>query len=132
MAYHITWEKNGTVLNFRGKLSIQEINQANWTLHSDARIDHHKYSIWFLLEADLSSITKTDILNAAAMNRVASTYLHSMKVALIAQEIHAVEICNYYIESTKKDDSTWEFGLFDSIESAIEWVGFNSIFKVDG
>ncbi len=121
MAFQVTWKEKGTILNFSGSLSIQEINKANELLQDDARLDDHTYSIWNFLEADLSSITEKEMNQPASIDSAVAISVPKMKVALIAQENHAVELCKYYIERTKKFGTTWEFHLFDCMDDAIKW-----------
>jgi len=45
-----------------------------------------------------------------------------MKVALIAQETHSVELCEHFICKTKEYGSTWEHHIFDCMDDAIQWV----------
>ncbi len=91
-------------------------------IHGDARLVDHGYTIWNLLKADLSSITKGEMCQPAATDRAAATYVHRIKVAIVAQEIHAVEILSHYIERFDEPGSTWELGLFDCMSDAVEWA----------
>jgi len=121
MAFQVTWKEKGAIFNFSGSISIQEINKASEPLQGDAKLDDHTYSIWNFLEADLSSITEIEANEPASIASAVAISVPEMKVALIAQENHAVELCKYVIESTKKFGSTWEFHLFDCMDDAIKW-----------
>ena len=122
MAYKIEWEEKGTFLEFSGKLSIQEIHSANGELHSDARISNQTYSIWNLLNADLSSITKKEVLEPAAMDFGSSHYIPTMKIAFIAREAYTIELIHCYIDCCRKLNIPWEYSIFDDANRAIRWA----------
>ncbi len=122
MAYHITWNQEGTIVNLSGLLSIDEINEANGILHGDARLDNHKYSIWNFLEADLSQLTESDLLRPAATDGAASISIPRMKVAIVAVDSHAVKVLGHYVQYAIQVTTWWDFGIFNSMQEALHWA----------
>ena len=122
MAYHITWNQEGTIVNLSGLLSIDEINEANGIVHGDARLDNHKYSIWNFLEADLSQLTESDLLQPAATDGAASISILDMKVAIVAVDSHAVKVLEHYVQYAIQVTTWWEFGIFNSMQDALHWA----------
>ena len=110
------------VLGVLWKLSIQEIHSANGELHGDARIGDQKYSIWNLLNADLSSATKKEIVEPAATDFGSSHYIPRMKIVFIAHEAYTIELIHCYIDCCRKLDTLWGISIFDDANRAIQWA----------
>jgi hypothetical protein len=122
MAYCLIWKESGTILNFSGDLSIKEINEANGFLHGNYRIESHRYTIWDLLGANLSSITEDEIDIPAAIDMPAARYVRKIKVLLVVQEAHATQLCKRYIKTASELISNWEFAIFNSMADAKKWI----------
>ena len=121
MAYSLTWDKNRSLLNFYKSTDIKEINEANWKILLDERINNNHQSIWNFLQADLSAISLKEASHLATIDRSASNTIPFVKVAFVVQEKHTLDLCKQYIENSIKFESKWEMRIFDSMGSAIKW-----------
>ena len=122
MAYEIDWKEKGTVFSFSGKLTIEQINEANAVVYGDARFDAHDYTIWDFLDSDWSSVTADEILVPAGTDWAASLSVPRYTVVLVVVEPKAVGLCQQYIDATQRMGSTWRFHIADSMDDAIEWL----------
>jgi len=121
MPYNIVWEERGASTKFTGKITIDEINQANDEHYGDPRYDDIKYQLFDFTSADLSAITLDDAKYPAAIDKAANTYKLILKVALVAKDDYAKTLCREYINLSMQFNSTWVFGVFDSYKKAKDW-----------
>ncbi len=122
MSYDIIWNNDGTIINFRGNITINEINEANDILYKDERYETHKYGISNFLNATSDTIDEESVMFPAAMDRGASQYIKKMKIALVTTDKHVRALCQHYIDISKEIGSTWKFDIFNSVEDALTWV----------
>lgn len=125
MAYQIIWENRGVFVDCSGKLTIQDIHEANGELHGDKRFDDHRYQVWDFLESDLSSIKMDEMEEPAATDLVASSYAPNVKVAIVVSESYAVELTSHYRATSLEDNSNWECELFKTMNAARKWIDSN-------
>ncbi|MCP3965469.1 MAG: hypothetical protein GY718_03820 [Lentisphaerae bacterium] len=122
MSYDIVWNNDGTIMNFYGNISINEIDESNDMLYKDQRYETHKYSIANFLNATSdNTINEDSVMFPAAMDRGAAEYIKKMKIALVTTNKHVLRLCQHYIDISKILKSTWEFGIFSSVEEALIW-----------
>jgi len=122
MTYKIDWEKHGTYVECSGAFDMAALREANGRLHGYPEFDDHRYQIWNLLDADLSGITRPEMVQPAAIDKVAERSAPHMRVALVVQDAYAARLCDAYIESAGALKSAWQCRRFEDVASARQWA----------
>ena len=121
MLYKLTWSKAGTVAEFFGKITLDTILEVDQKHYNDPRFDDLRYECYDFTQADLSEVHVSEVQVPAAYDFGASQINRSIKVASVATDPHAVELCEQYISVSKGINSSWSCAIFDYRESALEW-----------
>ena len=121
MLYKLTWDKAGTVAEFFGRITLDTILEVDQMHYNDPRFDEIHYELYDFSQADLSEVHISDVQVPAAYDFGASHINRCMKVASVATDPHAIELCKHYINVSKGVNSSWSFAIFDDRESALEW-----------
>lgn len=121
MLYKLTWNKEGTVAEFFGKISLDTILEVDQKHYNDPRFDEIRYELYDFTQADLSGVYICDVQVPAAYDYGASHINRYIKVASVATDPHAIELCKHYINVSKGINSSWSFGIFEDRESALKW-----------
>lgn len=122
MPFNLIWDDRGVIVQHEGVVDIFEINQVNQDLYSDERFDRLQYQVINLLPGDFSGVSLKQMEQPAAIDKAASHSVHSMNVALVVADPHAVLLCDQYIEQSKEFHSSWKFERFKTFEAAISWA----------
>ena len=122
MSYSLVFESKGFILSHFGRISISEINNANYKILGHEDFDTHRYQIVDLLGADFSGIDVERAVEPAAFDAAGALTMKHVHVALIAYEKKAVEFCNKYISEVKSFGCPWHFRLFKNMSEARQWV----------
>ena len=117
----MTWNKAGTVAEFFGKITLDTILEVDQKHYNDPRFDEIRYELYDFAQADLSEVRISDVQVPAAYDFGASHINRRIKVASVATDPHAIELCKHYISVSKGVNSSWSFPIFDNRESALEW-----------
>lgn len=115
------WDGQGFILVFDGLTTLDDINDANGKLQGLENFDRHKYQIWNLLNADLSTITTTEIKEPAAYDWAASLAVPNVKATMVGTEQAVIELWDAYVEQSKKMGSPWNFERFSNFSDALKW-----------
>jgi len=122
MAYTIEWSAAGVLVTMTGEVDIKELNEANGKLHGDERFDEMRSQVWDLLRASFTTITKREIEQPTAIDRVAARINTKVRVALVTTTPHDVELCEHYAERSAALGSTWEIRVFPDVAGARAWA----------
>ena len=122
MSYQLSYSERGFVIRFKGKVTVEELNEANGKIHGHAGFDYHRYQIIDLLEADLSSVTEDDTKEPAAIDAIASLRKWNVKVALVVLQNDTLKTVNTYVEQARPLTPTWKFQIFSTFEDALRWA----------
>ena len=122
MAFSITWEDTGVHVKLYGTLTQQDVLDSDYALYSHPQYDASLYCIWDTSDVDEMTATMEDASISAAMDSSAARYTHSRKIALIAKRDEITNFLNAYVKESKKVNQNWEFEIFDSLESARDWL----------
>lgn len=121
MAYAVQWSEQGVLVTMTGPVDIKELNEANGRLHGDARFDAMRYQLWDLLGASLGSITRREIEQPSAIDLVAARMNAHVKVALVTDSPHDIQICEHYAARSASLGSPWEIQIFADLAAAQAW-----------
>ena len=122
MSYQIIWKSKGIHISFKGSFTSADHTQTSNVLYSDPRIDHIQYIIRDLSGISEASVEMDDLTLPAAIDRGASHYLNTLKVALVATNEQTRNVCQMYIELSKRFHTHWHFQLFSSVGEAQRWA----------
>ncbi len=120
MPYKITWEEQGTYIQWYGECTPEENMQANGKIYGDSRFDLIRYQISDVLQADTNSFTDRNIEVIAKLELKASIWNKSLLVAHVTRDQKLIQQIRIYEDIMK--DSNWEFGIFDSLNAARVWI----------
>jgi hypothetical protein len=122
MPYEVKWESRGVYWRFFGRATGFEILQANLDAYGDPRFEELKYQIADFLEIESLEMDLREVKKIAYMDKAAARSNPNVRVALVAKpetlEMHAklhAEYAGY---------SPWETEVFESLEEARSWLGF--------
>lgn len=121
MAYAVEWSEQGVLVTMTGNIDIKELNEANGRLHGDARFDGMRYQLWDLLGASLGSITRREIEQPSAIDLVAARMNAHVKVALVTNSPHDIQICEHYAARSSGLGSPWDIRIFPDLAAAQAW-----------
>lgn len=123
MTYSIQWLDLGTIVTFRGAITVEMLNEAHKTLESDGRFyDDHKYSIWDFTLATLYGISENDMRRIIAGDIGVGTTKATFKVAVISSDIEAKVLLDHYRKTISNFNPGWEARMYPDFESAQTWV----------
>lgn len=122
MPYRTTWEAQGILWEFFGRVTAQEIQEANEAFYNDGRSDRAKYQI-----IDAARVTEVEweekkITLTAAYDIGATRTIRTMKVAYVAENEEVVDRLEKYIEISRRLNSNWSFKGFRDLDSARAWA----------
>lgn len=121
MPYEFKWGDEGTEVIFHGKLSYEDIREADDMHYGDARFDKIKYQLYDFSRADLSQISINHTKQAAAHDVASISYKPNFKVALVTLDSYTRTLCEKYIDDSIKLRSSWSFAIFDNYAEAKSW-----------
>ena len=84
--------------------------------------DNHNSQIFDFTAADLSLIKEKDTIIPAAHDLGASITNSNVKIASVATDEHAINVCKMYMGISDKHDSPWNFKICSTITEAQEWI----------
>lgn len=122
MPYKINWEKDGVLVKFNGVFSYNENMDANIELYSDSKFENLKYIVWDLSEVSEFDITKEEAEIASMHDKLASSRLPKMKMAILVVDKQLRRLADNYVATSRNNIKGWTFLVSDNIESIRTWV----------
>lgn len=123
MKYHITFKDNGYYIKFFGLVDNQTILEANYDIYGKLEFEQARFQILDLLDiSDFVAKTEEAII-VGAMDKSATKWNSSMKVAVVTNHKSVIAYNNQYKECITR--TNWECEVFDSLESAKHWINTN-------
>lgn len=123
MTFNIKWGKKVVHVKFRGKVTSQDLIDANNYLISNSEFENIHNQIFDFLDISEFLITKKDIEIVATMDKAQSEWNKIMKIAIITTDQDVREITQYYIKLM--EESGWITRIFDDPIEAQEWIVSN-------
>ena len=125
MSYRLIYKEKGFILTFSGDVSFDELNTANGKIQGHSEFDVHRYQIVDVRNADLSSISRDQAREPAAIDMIASTMNPKVRIGLIAYTTDGCNICKEYADNSIAMGSSLQFNLFYDYDKALEWAKSN-------
>lgn len=123
MAYQVTWYKKRLYIYFWGDFTVEDYIQVTSEIYGDSRIDDIQSIIRDLSEIEFFDVkTSANLFFAVALDKGASHYLQTLKVALVANKKQTRKLCQDYIDLSHRWRSRWNFQIFSSLGEAKRWV----------
>ena len=120
MSYTTAWEEWGVVWTFCGKVTGDEILQANREIYGDPRFDRLKYQIVDLTGVESFNVTEEDMAVIAANDRAAARSRPHVRIAVAAEDEIIKDLSAFY--DAAMVGVPWHQQIFDSMREAREWV----------
>ena len=124
MPYEINWEVNGVLVRFLGTFNFKENNNATIEILDAPQFESRKYIIWDLSGISEQNMTEEEAALAAMHDKIISSRLPQVKMALLAHTKHTRRICDQYIARCRSSQMLWDFMVSDSMENIRTWVAF--------
>jgi hypothetical protein len=120
MPYTIVWRPDGVIVRFFGIVTFEENMAANGQLYGDPRFESLRYQI-----ADFSEVTdflvsekETSII--AQLDFQSTRWNSHVKAAHVTRNKTIIKLIDLYKEQMQ--ETSWEIGLFETLEEALDWV----------
>ena len=123
MSYSIIWEGRSVHVNYFGEINNQEIESAHFSLNGDARFYDCQSLVLDISECNMDDVDVDELLTIIATDLGASETIKDLKVAMIAVSTQNVEKASRYIDQCRRYGFPWDFKLFNSLDTAREWLG---------
>ena len=120
MSYTITWMPHGVVIRLSGEITFEENMKFNGKIYGDARFETIRYEIGDYRNVTKFHVSEKETTVIANLERQSSRWNNHMKVAHITSDPYMIKLIHQY-EKTMAN-TAWEFGLFETMEEAEDWV----------
>ena len=122
VSYTIDYQDGGFIIALKGNITLDELNLANGDIHGHQYFDAHHFQIVNLLDASLVSMSQEDILIPTAIDYVASKTRKNVKMAIVAQQPHSLQLAEYFIKSARDMNIPWKIKIFPELQAALLWA----------
>ena len=122
MPCRTTWERRGILWEFHGEVTGREIDHVNNRFMKDARRHDVSYQLIDARDVTGTDWTARDAHLIAAKDFGTNLKVKDLKLAFVVSEPSFLALVHEYIKQSEDMESSWEFRLFDDIESARAWV----------
>jgi hypothetical protein len=121
MPYQISWEDRGVVMQYSGRTSDEEIEEAVRIAQADGRFDRLLYDLHDFQRCESFTFTPSKIQEMAAIDAVAaeSLPLRKMAIAVVTDSPNVSASVNAYVNS---NFNVHNLRIFSSIEDARAWL----------
>ena len=120
MPYETRWDSPGVIWTFQGKVTGQEILQANLDIYSDARFDALKYQLCDFLQTAHLELDPATVKRIAYLDVAAAKSNADIKVAIVTDRGILRDFAKMY--AAYSDESNWETRIFNRLEEARSWL----------
>lgn len=120
MAHTNTWNKNGLLRKFTGKISPEEILQSNFDLHIHPKFESIKYIINDFTEVTELVINKEHTKIYATTDDIISDTKGNLKIAIVAKQDAHIALANNYRAEMK--NKLFKCEIFQTVEDAQKWA----------
>ena len=120
MAYTVVEESNGVFIRFYDTISAEDVHRSMneiWTL---PRWRFFRYEICDLRDLTAGTVNESDMKSFAHLDNAATIGARRMKLAFIATQPEAIEMCHVYLQVAQSEGLLVR--IFDSVEEARAWA----------
>ena len=121
MAYTTTWEIHGLIWRHSGEMTDEDALQSNEAFYSDARSLFTKYQIVDFTRVTDVQVTPEAVREIARRDAIKYSENPNIRVAFVTSS----EIFKRFVELYEQSSgsASWESEVFESEETAREWLG---------
>ena len=119
MPYSLYWDGNNITMKFYGELKLRDLRDANGMIYADKRFDSMKYQIADFTEADTVRMSHCEVVLVSHLDKTATTWNPSVKVACISPDEKTDRLIEKYI--TIMEPTSWKCKLFHNFQEAEKW-----------
>lgn len=116
--YKIEWFEHGAICSFKGNVKLDGVLACDEEIFNSVRIKHTEYLVYDFSDAKLDNIELEEARLVSATDIVRSGELPNLLLVMIARDELSKYLCDYYIESAKKLDSSWQYKIVQELEEA--------------
>lgn len=121
MSFEIKWLTKGLVVEFKGSVTISDINAMNEALYSDSRFETCLYQMFDFISADLSGIKLDELTETAKNDADMSHEFPTPAVAIISQQPIGGALAYHYKMLAEAHRMVWEIQIFRTMSDAEKW-----------
>ena len=120
MAHETRMMDKGVYWRFYGRLSFDEILQANSEVWSRPNWDSMAFQIVDLLAVEDADLNTYDITAVSSMDKASARSAGNMRIAMVATDPAIRELCTHYAREMTQPG--WDARLFSDLDSARQWA----------
>ena len=117
--YDVSWINGGFYIKFFDIIDKHALLEANYCIYGKPQFEEASFQLLDFLEITDFKVQMTEARIIGALDKSASKWNSSMKVAVVTKHPTVLEFTKYYKESLI--NTNWTCQTFDSIESAMDW-----------
>ena len=115
-------ESNGALVSFWGTFDYKTCIDANMELYGDSSFEGLTYVVWDLSNISEQKMTKEEAALVAMHDKLASSRLPKLKMAILARDERTRHIWETYIACCQNRQLDWAFLNTDNLEEIRSWI----------
>ncbi len=120
MIKSIDYVEDGVRLAFEGKITSQEILDANMKIINHDGFASIRYQLWMFSSVEDFMLSTNDMMNLAEQDQAASEKNQNVKVAIVSDSPLVYGLGRMY--EAFSGDNPWEIMIFYELKEAQEWL----------
>ena len=121
MPHTKTWEQNGLLRKFRGKINPEEILKSNFEIHEHPEFEKIAYIINDFTEVSDLSVDVSHTKIYASTDDIISNTKGKLNIAFIVNQDTHLNLANSYRNQMK--NKFFKCEIFKTVDDARRWVG---------
>ena len=122
MKYKVIWESDYALIKFSGKLTIFDIESASAEVNGVEQYKQYACIVWDFSECVMENINPDELKSIISISLGVFSNRPALKLGLIANSPHAINLCSAYIEQLQNFNSSWNIKVFNQLDEADEWL----------
>jgi hypothetical protein len=122
MPHQTTWTDNGCHLTVWDTIDGAELIRINDEMCGSERFDSLDYFVRDLSRIQMNRLVHSDLLEAAYILKVASSYKSRLRGAFIVSDPVTESHVQNYIQQSRQAGNPWEMQIFHDPAAALQWA----------
>jgi len=122
MPHQTRWTENGCHLTVFDTIDGPELIRINDEMCGAEQFDNIQYFVRDLSRIRMNRLCPSDLIEAAYINTVASTYKPRLRGAFIVSDPVTESHVQHYIDQSKKAGNHWEMAIIHDPDAALQWA----------
>ena len=116
----IEYKKNGVRLSFYGKITSNEIRDANTAMINHPEFESFRYQLWIFDPVEDFILSRNDLQEMAEQDNEASAKNANIKVAIFSRSQFVFGLGRMY--EAFYGEGPWEIMIFYDLDEAEKWI----------